>query len=52
MKDTDNLVDYERIININRALMSRITPRPSLFFDIEGQNIVILIVNHVAVLHH
>lgn len=35
MKDTDNLVDYERIININRALMSRITPRPSLFFDIE-----------------
>lgn len=22
MKDTDNLVDYERIININRALMS------------------------------
>ena len=35
MNDYDNRVDYERIIKINRALMARITPRPSLFLDIE-----------------
>lgn len=35
MNEYDNRVDYERIIKINRALMARITPRPSLFFDIE-----------------